>query len=203
MITFLSKDKAIKSFQTNDDDYLAGMAAMAIPIAKIVNETRDPDFNIKITDLKGNNKSLKDYRVMNSVPSDLLPVCYNTNQLCLYMESFLKGKKGIWVNSGSPRGFCYSLYVFQKEYFLDGMHHLATTFNLNFMDFIYDAPFDSEGYIDSRYKFQKGIIYALLPDDLETDLEEAGDEEIQNPWGAYDRIEYDLDYSPFESNHFY
>lgn len=186
----LSIDKnfqEIWKYESDDLEEIAGMASSAQPIISDLNKNSMAPLILKC------NVSLKNFRVINNIPSELLEKykCRDLSddgfEICNVIFSLIGDNAGVWVNSGNNRGIGYSLYVFKTHSFLRGMIKFSQLFDEDFRNYIYETPFfsDSTEYKlpeKDGYKFQKNEIYRVTPIDMELDMEEAGDDNVQNPY---------------------
>lgn len=180
-------------YSTDNIEEIAGMAAVSQGILKDINKTQDIPITIKT------NANLKEFRRINNHPNDLLNIynCRdvdNKHEICDIIFNDIGEDIGIWVDSGNNRISSSSLYKFKTDSFITGMMSFALLFDMDFRVFIYDKPFRADGsdYIYNSYSFDKNYVYKVLPENTEVDEEEAGDDNVQNPYADNDLVSPDV-----------
>lgn len=169
-----------------DLEYIAGAAAGATYIVRKLNETNVEDTELYTISI---NTNISEFRVINSVHRSFVQPCLNDDGACNYFGTFFNKNKnyGIWIESAPSRGATYSLYNFSSAEFLDGVNAICEFFKIDYTSIVFDSPFNKSGeYVDTDYYFQSGLIYSIFIDDAEVDIDEAGDENIQDPYSNYD-----------------
>lgn len=188
-VTLHTKTTELWKYESSDIEEIAGMACIALPILKEINKDNYTPVFIK------SNTNLKQFRVINNHPSELLEQ-YNCRdedsdefEICNIIFTAVQDNVGIWVNSGSNRDIGYSLYIFKTMSFINGMIKFSELFNDDFRSYVYDVPFTSDGkeYIINNYEFKKRV-HRVIPIDTEVEEDEAGDDNIQNPYADYEPV---------------
>lgn len=188
-LTLYTKTTELWKYESNDLEEIAGMACISLAILKELNKDNYTPVSVK------SNTSLKQFRVINNHPSELLEQydCKDKDseefEICNTIFTAVGNNVGIWVNSGSNREIGYSLYVFKTMSFINGMIKFSELFNEDFRSYVYDTPFlaDSTEYKIENYEFKKRV-HRVIPIDTEVEEDEAGDDNIQNPYADYDPI---------------
>lgn len=185
-LTFISDDKPL--FRVEGSlEYIAGAAVGGTDMVRVMNEQKPSGkYSLQVTSSNGTVK-LSEFRALNSVHTNFLHRCSSGKSSCAYYGSFMLKRYGIWVKGFPSRGTTYSLYSFDTLDFLSGLEQICKYFDTEFQTLVYDAPFDREGtYIDTPYNFQSGVLFSVHIEDAEIDIDEAGDENISDPYASFD-----------------
>lgn len=174
-------DNALWSYRTGDIDRVAGILSCGIPIIYDINRKRrgnlDSDSNelIKFTEL--NNKDILVIDSDTDVSEYLLISDIEVDRLSFYPPTTIPpGKYGVWVRSGIPSTF--SLYVFSKATFVQGMASIASWADTSLGSYLYGVPFDNKGTRYDIYGYGlKGGRFIEDAYDLNDAEEEAEDNE--------------------------
>lgn len=159
------------SLLARNRDELAGMAAISIPLLRERRVEGEIEWQTDLTD----------YLVLENVHVtaidkliDFVPFILNTEFI-----------RGIFVSSGIP-GY-WNLFGFHDKTFLEGMIRVCHTFDV-FDVWCYSPPFNADGESEFTEYFLNPSIYYINSgyNPHETDIEEAGDENVQDPYGGRD-----------------
>lgn len=161
----------------NDIELVAGMLAAGLGIMEELN------YNTKKNYYIDSDADVSTFRLVNTISDEDLE--NNSN------GKLSEGQYGIWMHS--DKRFHYSLYGFRKASFFQGIISICSNFGVDFRNYIYGVPFDKYGnqYALSKYVMSEYQIGQDAPDLDDIEEEEAGDENIINPWADEDENNYE------------
>lgn len=158
----------------DDIELLVGMLAAGIGIIEDLNtEATGPTNPTNPRFYLDTDADVSTFRLQVDVPEDNL----RTNSL----GKLASDQYGLWLK-GSKQ-FYYSLYAFRTNSFFQGIISIATTFGVDFRNYLYGFPFDHLGsqYALSNYIMAPQQIGVDAPDIDDIEEQEESDENINEP----------------------
>lgn len=157
-------------------EILTGMLAISIGILNDINDNNTNDDSYYFD----SDTDVSDFRILKNIDEEDVPR--------LAREKIKEHWYGIWIN-GSKK-YAYDLYQFRSNNFFSGLKLLAESFNVDFRNYVYGFPFDSNGkkYALADYNLIQYQIAEDAPDVDDIEEEEEYDENIINPLARTDDI---------------
>lgn len=184
---------AIWELHFKDIELIAGMLAAGVGILSDLNSESNynhqafPDDGSRIA---SNSKSMEYYLDSDADVSDfrLDSNVMEDNLSFASVGQLANGEYGIWLRSNRP--FHYDLYRFSTNSFFQGIVTICNAFGVDFRNYIYGFPFDGHGnqYALSGYVMSQYQVGQDAPDIDDIEEEEAGDENINEPFARTDDI---------------
>lgn len=180
-LTFHKNDKTLWTFSFEEQETIAGMIAVSVPILSEINSKHQERYYLNYPD------SYQKYLKHPDIREDQIR----------QKSSVDKGYYGLWLKS--DRDYCYNLYTFSSHHFVQGVISFALACEVDFRDYLYGVIFNHnhELYFPSNYEnlfVSNSIDYVQY--DLDTDLYDMDDENILAPGISFKDVSgdtYDYD----------
>lgn len=180
-------DSEIWHLEVNNVELLAGMLAVGMAIVGELNRKEEQEAQYidetSSTIIQFKPKESKRYYLDSDtdVTAYRLVADVSEEDMQKYLINLSPGIYAVWINS--EQLYHYSLYIFTRAEFLQGVVSVANNFSVDFRNYIYGVPFDGNGnqYILNGYEMHCFTIPQVVLDLDDIDEENRDNENEIEP----------------------